>query len=43
MSLHAPHNRQVIELIASGQIGALHLINNWFTYYLSSEAHDNIH
>ncbi|MHC1770569.1 MAG: Gfo/Idh/MocA family protein [Flexilinea sp.] len=42
MSLHAPQNRLVLELIRKGRIGNLRLINNWFSYYLSPEDHENI-
>lgn len=42
MSLHAPQNRQVIEMVRSGRIGELKLINSWFCYYLPPEDSANI-
>jgi len=42
MSLHAPQNRQVLEMIRNGRIGDLHLINSWFSYYLHPSDSDNI-
>ncbi len=42
MSLHAPQNRQVLELIQGGRIGELRLINSWFSYYLPPEDAGNI-
>ncbi len=42
MSLHAPQNRQVLELIRAGRIGELRLMNSWFSYYLPPEDRQNI-
>lgn len=42
MSLHAPQNRQVLEMVSSGRIGQLRLINSWFSYYLPPEDSENI-
>lgn len=42
MSLHAPQNRQMIEMVRSGRIGELKLINSWFCYFLPPEDSTNI-
>jgi D-xylose 1-dehydrogenase (NADP+, D-xylono-1,5-lactone-forming) len=42
MSLHAPQNRQVVQMVRSGRIGELKLINSWFCYYLPPEDSANI-
>lgn len=42
MSLHAPQNRQALEMIHAGQIGDLHLLTSWFSYHLPPEDQQNI-
>ncbi len=42
MSLHAPQNRQVREMVSNGRIGRLRLINSWFGYYLPPEERGDI-
>ena len=42
MYLHHPQTLKVKEMIQSGQLGDLQLINSWFAYYLPPEDSDNI-
>lgn len=42
MYLHHPQTLQVKELIQSGKLGDLQLINSWFAYFLPPEDRDNI-
>jgi len=42
MYLHHPQTLQVKDMIQSGQLGDLQLINSWFAYYLPPEDSDNI-
>ena len=42
MYLHHPQTLQVKEIIQSGQLGNVQLINSWFAYYLPPEDSHNI-
>jgi len=42
MYLHHPQTLKIKEMIKTGQLGDLQLINSWFAYYLSPENSDNI-
>jgi xylose dehydrogenase (NAD/NADP) len=42
MYLHHPQTLKVKEMIETGQLGELQLINSWFAYYLPPEDSDNI-
>lgn len=42
MYLHHPQTLKVKEMVRSGQLGDLQLINSWFAYYLPPEDRDNI-
>jgi predicted dehydrogenase len=42
MYLHHPQTLQVKEIIQSGQLGKVQLINSWFAYYLPPEDSHNI-
>lgn len=42
MYLHHPQTRQLKEMIMSGKLGDLQLIDSWFGYYLPRENTDNI-
>ena len=42
MYLHHPQTLQVKEMIQSGQLGKLQLINSWFAFYLPPENTHNI-
>ncbi len=42
MALHAPQNRQVLQLIQDGRIGELRLFNAWFSYNLPLDEIENI-
>ena len=42
MYLHHPQTLKIKEMIQSGQLGELQLINSWFAYYLSPEDSNNI-
>jgi len=42
MYLHHPQTLKVKEMIMSGKLGDLQLINSWFGYYLPKEDSDNI-
>ncbi len=42
MYLHHPQTLKVKEMIQTGQLGKLQMINSWFAYYLPPEDKDNI-
>ncbi len=42
MYLHHPQTLKVKEMVQSGRLGEIQLVNSWFAYYLPPEDEDNI-
>lgn len=42
MYLHHPQTRQALEMVRSGRLGALQLVNSWFNFFLPPERSTNV-